>query len=446
MKQNPSDDASRASREAVSASTVFERAAEQIEREKRLLSREPDPLLPTDGCGRAFEPAPDASDLAAANLSVNPARLKPGTRFAFFKRLLLRLLRLYTHGQVEFNASLLRAVNAWDQRLRRLLSEIQESLKRHEESLSGRLDRLEERGVLWESRLSGRLEAVEDRAAAMEADLAERDDLVQDLREQSAITEEAYRKEIAELKAATAGERVLSTSSYFDFENLYRGDRADILRRQETYIPILTRAREKTGGQAGFLDLGCGRGELLELAARAGIDLLGVDSEPSMAAHCQALGLKVVEDDLFRYLSRVERESLGGISALQVIEHLPYREINRLLALAHEKLRSGGCLILETINPLSVYAMRHFYMDPTHRQPVPETTCGFLLRTAGFVDLETLWLNPVENDAGMEALNNYGPLASLADFLFGHQDYAIVGWKPWAALLPVHRLSREGID
>ena len=113
-----------------------------------------------------------------------------------------------------------------------------------------------------------------------------------------------------------------------------------------------------------------------------------------------------------------------------MIEHLPYHRIVRLVELAFQKLRAGGCLILETINPFSVYAMRHFYTDPSHIQPVPPTTAAFLVKARGFVDIRTLQLSPVENDPAQAVLGKDPKLAPLADFLFGYQDYAVVATKP----------------
>jgi O-antigen chain-terminating methyltransferase len=223
---------------------------------------------------------------------------------------------------------------------------------------------------------------------------------------------------------------VFGDQSYLEFEEQNRGTRADILARQKPYIAILSKVAEAVGEGAPFVDLGCGRGELLELASEAGLKMRGFDHDPGMVAYCRARGLNATQKDIFKCLEETTDGSLAGITAIQVIEHLPYHRIVRLVELAYQKLRAGGCLILETINPFSVYAMRHFYTDPSHIQPVPPTTAAFLVKARGFVDIRTLQLSPVENDPAQAVLKKDPKLAPLADFLFGYQDYAVVATKP----------------
>jgi O-antigen chain-terminating methyltransferase len=148
-----------------------------------------------------------------------------------------------------------------------------------------------------------------------------------------------------------------------------------------------------------------------------------------MVESSRSRGLDASQGDAFAALEAIPDQSLAGVSAIQVVEHLPWESIQRLIALAYRKLRVGGCLILETINPFSIYAWRSFYVDPTHRQPVPEPTCRFLLELTGFGEIESHFLHPVKDPELTLLLQKEPALKPFVDYLFGFQDYAVVGWR-----------------
>ena len=160
---------------------------------------------------------------------------------------------------------------------------------------------------------------------------------------------------------------------YRRFEDLFRGSEETIAERQRVYLPLL---RE----QAPVLDVGCGRGELLELLRDEGIAARGVDLDAGMVARCAEKGLDVALLDGVEALEAAPDASLGAVFCAQVIEHLPYERFHRFFALAQQKLRPGGLLIAETVNPHAQVALKHFWLDLTHEQPVfPEVA----LATAG---------------------------------------------------------------
>jgi 2-polyprenyl-3-methyl-5-hydroxy-6-metoxy-1,4-benzoquinol methylase len=133
------------------------------------------------------------------------------------------------------------------------------------------------------------------------------------------------------------------------------------------------------------LDVGCGRGEFLELMQDAGLETAGIDVDPAMVEHCHRKGLdQVVEADAASYLDACEDGSLGAIFAAQVIEHLPYAELLRVLRASRRKLKDGGVLVLETVNPHSPQGLKHFWIDPTHRHPLFPETVVALCRLVGF--------------------------------------------------------------
>jgi SAM-dependent methyltransferase len=341
---------------------------------------------------------PFAGDLARAASNADPTVLPAGTRAELAKRLLLRLLRVYTSGQVIFNEAVVRLLRTLEARIEELHRFRTEALERERHATQ----------VL----------------AGLDRRLADVERLIQRLgTETGNLTVRVDR-----ISPATA-EQMFLPGAHAEFERLFRGTREEILKRQRLYVPYLQKAALKIGSDARFLDLGCGRGELLELAHGAGLAVTGIESDPALVEACRAGGLDARPGDLFDALWAEPEQSLAGVTALQVVEHLPWAAVRTLVDLAYQRIRPGGCLILETINPSSVYAMRTFYLDPTHRQPVPSEIAHFLLSQAGFRDIETRWLNPVDEPRLLRAVEGSEALKAFADLLFGFRDYAVVGWR-----------------
>jgi SAM-dependent methyltransferase len=219
---------------------------------------------------------------------------------------------------------------------------------------------------------------------------------------------------------------------YFAFESRMRGRTDDVRERQRIYLDDFRQA-------APVLDVGCGRGEFVALLRDTGIEARGVDADADMVAYARGEGLDVEQADALAYLEALEDGSLGGIFCAQVVEHLPPGTLVRLLELAHARLRPGGVLVAETINPLSPISFRHYFADLTHAQPLVPETLVLLVHQAGFADVETRFLNeppaverlrPVglPEDASFD-----GARAALAHNverlnaqLFGPLDYAII--------------------
>jgi glycosyltransferase involved in cell wall biosynthesis/SAM-dependent methyltransferase len=147
------------------------------------------------------------------------------------------------------------------------------------------------------------------------------------------------------------------------FEDVFRGPRELIAERQRAYLPLLK-------GIDTVVDLGCGRGEFLDLMAEAGIPAVGVEKSPELVAAGRARGLNVVKADVLRYLRARRRGSLGAIFSAQFIEHLPPEKLDELLALSLSRLRRGGLFIAETPNPESFEALKTFHVDLTHHKPI----------------------------------------------------------------------------
>jgi len=198
---------------------------------------------------------------------------------------------------------------------------------------------------------------------------------------------------------------------YFAFEARMRGSTADVRERQRPYVDDFRAA-------APVLDVGCGRGELLGLLGDAGIEARGVDADADMVAYARGEGLDVEQADALAYLEALPDGSLGGIFAGQVVEHLPPAALLRLLELAARKLRAGGLLIAETINPLSPLALRSYFADLTHAQPLVPETLALLAGQAGFREVETRFLNAPRHADDVDE--------RIREILFAPLDYAIV--------------------
>ena len=239
-------------------------------------------------------------------------------------------------------------------------------------------------------------------------------------------------EEVAEARAARRG------ASYLAFEDLHRGTREEIKRRQSVYLPHFKLA---VGEQAPLLDLGCGRGEFLELCREAGLPARGVDVNPAMVAACREQGLEVAAADALTYLRALPAASLGGILLSQVIEHLTLDQLSELVALCAGKLAPGGVLIAETINPqsLSTFAGA-FYVDLTHTKPVHPEAARFMWRWAGLGEVEILYLSALGPEQQLEQLaGGVGApevagafnrnVSRLNQLIYGPLDYAVVGRK-----------------
>jgi len=226
---------------------------------------------------------------------------------------------------------------------------------------------------------------------------------------------------------------------YLELERRYRGTEAEIRERIAAYLPYLK------APSAPVLDLGCGRGEALALLRDHGVAARGVDSSARMVQLCRERGLAAEVGDLFATLAAVPEGSLGGVVSFHVVEHLPVGALDRLVRLAWRALVSGGVLILETPNPLSVVvAARNFWLDPTHVRPVHPESLKLMYELAGFDPVERLDLRPFlptdrlpEIDLA-ELPKEQRPLADrvnrlrdrLDEVLFGFQDFGMVGRKP----------------
>ena len=217
---------------------------------------------------------------------------------------------------------------------------------------------------------------------------------------------------------------------YAGFENRYRGSEEEIKKQQESYIPYFQ--NKKT-----VLDLGCGRGEFIELLGESDIEAEGIDINGEMIEICQDKGLNCQKADILEKLAEYEDGSLGGLFSSQVIEHLTPDYLKRMIELAYFKLAPSSYIVLETINPTSVFSLvQIFNLDLSHQKPIHPQTLQFLLESAGFDAVEIRYSSPLEQerlqdlpqtDENSVILNQN--IDKLNKLLYDSPNYAALGLK-----------------
>jgi 2-polyprenyl-3-methyl-5-hydroxy-6-metoxy-1,4-benzoquinol methylase len=340
---------------------------------------------------------------------------------ALAQKVTRRLLRWYINPIVEqqnaFNAAVTRALEA-------LAAQLQQT-------------------VQWQTETEGRLAQIqatwEDRLAQFQAHLAEQGHAAEIASLRLQRLERARQEARATAPASGANvppEAPLPDSFLLGLK--YRGP-GYLREQQKIYL-------EYFRGCQNVLDIGCGRGEFVGLLRESGIGARGIDLDADTVAHAQAEGLPVEQAEALTYLTRLPDQSLDGVFMAQVVEHLVPRDLFRLLDLCCRKMKPGGYLVAETINPTCLWALANWYLlDPSHVHPVHPETLRFLLEGAGFWKVQLRFLTPVPPqdrlqplplDAGLSGVElerlqrlNHN-IERLNTVLFGYQDYAAIAQCP----------------
>jgi O-antigen chain-terminating methyltransferase len=266
-----------------------------------------------------------------------------------------------------------------------------------------------------------------------------------DLRERLARTEQRLLALKRDVERASAGgdpgaapaPAAAESVTYVAFEDRFRGSPEEIRRRVEVYMPFLESAPD-------VVDIGCGRGELLALLRSRGVPARGVDNNPAMVDLCRAQGLEAERGDALAYLHRHADASIGGLVAIQVVEHFESGYLAKFLQAAYHKMKPGAPLILETINVACWMAFFETYIrDLTHQRPLHPDTLRYLVEASGFSSVDVRYrqpvsdvdrLDPLEPIAFAAAGDDLRRLAAAVDAhaaklnarLFSSMDYAVV--------------------
>lgn len=371
-------------------------------------------------------------DLAEQNAHVGAAvpdmaRFRGLKRFVarFVARGVLFLSRVITNRQRQYNLSLLSAVRDLAAGLRRVEDE-------HRHRLQETTERLE--AVIHEQA---------DRLRILDKSLAHaRAGLVAQERRLSLLLEEARRRlpepfNTEQLQTFAAEEDQRTEAMYIALEDEFRGSRAEIKERLQVYVPYLTEAAVG-GAEAPVVDIGCGRGEWLELLSESGIHVRGVETNRVLVAQGREAGLEVIEGEGLAYLRSLPDASVGALTAFHVLEHLPLPVLLKFLDETTRVLKPGGIAIFETPNPENiVVGSCNFYIDPTHQKPLFPGTIAFLVEQRGLVNVELLRLRQGRCEDPVKLLPHDHPLAAnlnpvIETFkmrFFAPPDLGIIGRK-----------------
>jgi O-antigen chain-terminating methyltransferase len=362
------------------------------------------------------------------------------------RRLVARLCWPILRPQVDFNRQLLGEMVRYDDILRDVLRDrdlLREEVElAHQQSFARLHDavgviRTEMGDVVGQIRTEmGEVARASGEGRSRLAELAARLDQVQIRLAQVDVVLNRVRHSLPDLPAP---EELAKLPSAFDnlygaFAEAFRGPRGLIKERVRGYLDDIL----AVDSALPVLDIGCGRGELLELLVEAGAACYGVESNPLYVESGKELGLDIRLADATQHLEGLKEHSLRAIVAIQVVEHLSTDELIGMLDLAVRAIEPGGLLVLETPNPenLAVGASS-FYLDPTHRQPIPPQLLAFLVEARGFADVEVRLLErpdlplPGPWGVGEPWADDIKRLLDLVNSrLFNAQDYAVVAHRP----------------
>ncbi|QJB45976.1 class I SAM-dependent methyltransferase [Dolichospermum flos-aquae] len=258
-----------------------------------------------------------------------------------------------------------------------------------------------------------------------------KNDLMQQKRLISLFLEEARQRlpepfNQEQLQTFVSEDEHLLDSFYVAFEDHFRGTREDISYRLKVYLPLIEKANVGTP-DTPILDVGCGRGEWLELLKESGYISRGLDINRVMVEQCQARGLETIEADVINYLQSLPENSLGAITGFHIIEHLPFKTLMRLFSETVRVLKPQGLVIFETPNPDNVLVGSNtFYLDPTHINPLPSPTIKFMAEMFGLYNTQIITLHPYPENAKVDGQS---VAERFNDHFYGPQDYAVVGYK-----------------
>ena len=211
---------------------------------------------------------------------------------------------------------------------------------------------------------------------------------------------------------------------YHAFEDRFRGSRELIKSRLRIYLPFVIPLKA-IYDDCRVIDLGCGRGEWLELMVEEGFEAHGVDLDESMLAISNAARLSVVKSDVIEYLQKIQDNSVEIVSGFHIIEHISSDSLQILVKEAFRVLKPGGLLILETPNPENLLVCTtEFYLDPTHNKPIPPKLLYFLAEYNGFARIKLLRMQE------SQSISSLADDIDVTDIFFAvSPDYAVVAQK-----------------
>jgi SAM-dependent methyltransferase len=379
----------------------------------------------------------------------------------------LQRLIHFENRLIQYAQQITPYIDTKDRDVTRLIVEVASGISTVSDELTKRWESMAARERRYEVRDVEREQTTAKHDAARAQAAAERDEEMEDLRASFGVVHQVtqmLKRELGRLQEAGPGTETLASSiddsvspvprttgdvlnqaldsyKYVEFENHFRGSTDTIRERLLSYLPYFD-------GATDVLDVGCGRGEFLDLLRERGVGARGIDTNHEMVEVCRERGLSAEEGDALTYLRGIPDASLGGLFAAQVVEHLEPGYLLNLLDAAYLKLRPGATLILETINAASWSAFFHSYIrDITHIRPLHPDTLRFFATASGFQDVRVEYRAPWPSSSKLIPLPppDDGPVPDtptqmanlvltfnhnvekLNSLMFADQDYAVIG-------------------
>jgi len=222
----------------------------------------------------------------------------------------------------------------------------------------------------------------------------------------------------------------LSPYQYSEFEQRFRGDERQVKEKLKQYLPFFAK-------KGPILDIGCGRGEFIELLLEQGKKAQGIDNSNSMLKLAEEKGLPCIQSDALDFLQQQSAGTWGGIFSAQVVEHLHPQYLRELIIEAYRILSNNSPILLETVNPLSLFALSNIYfLDITHQKPLHPEFMRYLLESTGFNDVKIIYSEELQIEQ-LEAIAPENQLArefntnvdKLNKLLYASPVYAVTGVK-----------------
>ena len=215
----------------------------------------------------------------------------------------------------------------------------------------------------------------------------------------------------------------MTAAFYRAFEDKFRGSRELIKNRLSVYLPFIEPLLSMYPN-AKVLDLGCGRGEWLEIAQQHGFDAFGVDLDLGMLAGCSELNLKVALADALQTLKEQPDESIVVVSGFHIVEHIPFEDVQTLVQEAKRVLKPAGLLILETPNAENLEVSTcNFFTDPTHIRPIPPMLLSFVPEYFQFERTKIVRLQEETSFTDFDSITLNNVISGVS------RDYAVIAQK-----------------
>ena len=339
--------------------------------------------------------------------------------------ILLICLKFLFKDQREVNFNILTTLQEFLKLTGNLLQQINliiSEIKQRFQNINTAVINLEQKSVT----ITDKVQYLEQQVIYLQSELNQQKRLVTTLIEE---TKQKFSEpgEQKQLETFIQEESHLLDTFYVAFEDRFRGSRMEILDRQKIYLPYL--AESKLDKQNSLIiDIGCGRGEWLELLQDSGYKARGIDLNRVMVEECRSKKLDAIEGDAIAYIKSLPDASVIAITGFHIIEHLPFEVLIQLFDEVLRVLQSGGSIIFETPNPSNILVGScNFYLDPTHRNPLPSEMIRFVAESRGLQSVKILNLNPVLEEEQLQKSDLPKP---LDQYFYGAQDYAVIGYKP----------------